>query len=241
MRPCPRSHIPRTQTRRQQYPRTHGSLRPLFVERGDPAGFARGPGSGSSSRCDCRWGHPRGYRTADQWFACHRGEIRRSGEGMSGDDGRPRPCSPTRARRSKACGRGLFRGRHGGECRERLPGARICWGELMRIAIVGCGDIAITQREYLIEFLQRAGLTALTVCLPLTVMSWTTSLLEEYARLRKTKPLLSGYRLTAATRDIRFDISKAKAELGWKPNVPLQEGLQRTFDWYRGRLTYTPG
>ena len=100
-------------------------------------------------------------------------------------------------------------------------------------------DDPITQREYLMEFIQRAGLTALTVRMPLTVMSWTTSLLERYARLRTTTPLLSSYRLTAASRDVRFDTSKAKTELGWKPNVPLQEGLQRTFDWYRGRLTHT--
>src|SRR5207245_4037870 len=47
-----------------------------------------------------------------------------------------RPC------RSKACGRSLSRGRHGGERRERLPGARTFEGEFMKIAIVGCGDIA---------------------------------------------------------------------------------------------------
>ncbi|MEM1063148.1 MAG: dTDP-glucose 4,6-dehydratase, partial [Planctomycetota bacterium] len=34
--------------------------------------------------------------------------------------------------------------------------------------------------------------------------------------------------------DLRYaiDCSKAKAELGWEPNVTFEEGLQRTIDWY---------
>jgi dTDP-glucose 4,6-dehydratase len=29
------------------------------------------------------------------------------------------------------------------------------------------------------------------------------------------------------------DISRARAELGWEPSIPLVEGLQRTIDWAR--------
>ncbi|MCL4545690.1 MAG: SDR family oxidoreductase [Chloroflexi bacterium] len=32
------------------------------------------------------------------------------------------------------------------------------------------------------------------------------------------------------------DISKAKRLLGWEPKIPLEEGLRRTLDWYRGAL-----
>jgi len=32
-----------------------------------------------------------------------------------------------------------------------------------------------------------------------------------------------------------LDISKAAAELGWRPEVSLEEGLSRTFDWFRTR------
>ena len=37
------------------------------------------------------------------------------------------------------------------------------------------------------------------------------------------------------------DISKAKALLGWAPEVDLDEGLQRTIDWLTGSLSeYKP-
>ena len=31
------------------------------------------------------------------------------------------------------------------------------------------------------------------------------------------------------------DISKAEADLGYKPKVDFEEGLRRTVDWYRGK------
>lgn len=34
----------------------------------------------------------------------------------------------------------------------------------------------------------------------------------------------------------RPDISKARRVLGWEPGVPLEEGLRRTVDWFRGRV-----
>lgn len=34
-------------------------------------------------------------------------------------------------------------------------------------------------------------------------------------------------------RERRFDISKAKRELGYEPRVPLREGVRRTLEWYR--------
>ena len=35
----------------------------------------------------------------------------------------------------------------------------------------------------------------------------------------------------------RPDISKARALLGWEPKVPLEEGLQRTIDYFRSVVT----
>lgn len=32
------------------------------------------------------------------------------------------------------------------------------------------------------------------------------------------------------------DISRAKQVLGWEPQVPLEEGLAETVDWFRERL-----
>jgi len=100
-------------------------------------------------------------------------------------------------------------------------------------------DDPITQYEYLIEFLRSTGLTAFTVRVPLTAVSLLVSLLEAQASLARHAPLLSRYRLTSATKDVRYNTSHANAHLGWKPNVSLQEGLKRTFEWYNA-LAKTP-
>lgn len=37
-------------------------------------------------------------------------------------------------------------------------------------------------------------------------------------------------------RQRRPDISRARERLGWEPQVPLEEGLKRTLEWFRNRL-----
>jgi dTDP-glucose 4,6-dehydratase len=34
----------------------------------------------------------------------------------------------------------------------------------------------------------------------------------------------------------RPDITRARTLLGWEPVVPLEEGLRRTIEWFRGRV-----
>jgi len=34
----------------------------------------------------------------------------------------------------------------------------------------------------------------------------------------------------------RPDLSKAHAALGWAPSITLEDGLQRTIDWFRGQM-----
>jgi nucleoside-diphosphate-sugar epimerase len=41
-------------------------------------------------------------------------------------------------------------------------------------------------------------------------------------------------------RDSQADISQAKEFLGYDPQVAFEEGLTRTFDWYRTTHTRTP-
>ncbi|MEQ1473774.1 MAG: NAD-dependent epimerase/dehydratase family protein, partial [Candidatus Acidiferrum sp.] len=40
-------------------------------------------------------------------------------------------------------------------------------------------------------------------------------------------------------RDSQADISRARAVLGYEPTVALEEGLQRTFEWYRATQSKT--
>ncbi|MFQ5993269.1 MAG: NAD-dependent epimerase/dehydratase family protein, partial [Nitrospiraceae bacterium] len=95
-------------------------------------------------------------------------------------------------------------------------------------------DDHITQREYLNELIQRTGVKSLIFHLPFGFVYFAASLLETQAALTKTKraPLLSRYRLICGAKNLRYDTSRAKNQLQWKPHVSLKEGLERTLAWY---------
>ena len=38
-----------------------------------------------------------------------------------------------------------------------------------------------------------------------------------------------------AVHAVRIDVSRAEAELGWRPELSLEEGLRRTWDWIQAR------
>jgi len=42
-------------------------------------------------------------------------------------------------------------------------------------------------------------------------------------------------------RRYALDCRKIEAELGWKPAIPFEEGLQRTVDWYAANATWVAG
>lgn len=92
----------------------------------------------------------------------------------------------------------------------------------------------ITQRQYLDQFIKRAGLKAPTLHVPFAFLYFAASLLEVKTTLTRAKraPFLSRYRLVCGAKRFRFDTSRAKSQLQWKPTVSLQEGLDRTFQWY---------
>ena len=63
-----------------------------------------------------------------------------------------------------------------------------------------------------------AGATCELVCVPLGV-----------------EPPLYRRRVDFYRKSRAFDISRARAELGYNPRVSLQEGIRRTADWYRAQ------
>jgi nucleoside-diphosphate-sugar epimerase len=48
-------------------------------------------------------------------------------------------------------------------------------------------------------------------------------------------PPLARHRLALYSENSAFDISRARAELGFAPRVDLREGVRRCLEWYRGR------
>ena len=62
-----------------------------------------------------------------------------------------------------------------------------------------------------------AGAACETICAPLGI-----------------EPPIYRRRVDFFTKSRAFDISRARAELGYAPKVSLREGIRRTLDWYRG-------
>jgi len=51
----------------------------------------------------------------------------------------------------------------------------------------------------------------------------------------RLKPPLGRRDLDIFSRNEAFDISRARAELGYAPRVDLREGVRRCLEWYRGQ------
>ncbi len=106
----------------------------------------------------------------------------------------------------------------------------------------GVGDgqaYLIADEEYVsIEDLVRRTARALGVevkiphypILPLIIAGHVC---EKACKPFKIKPPIFPRRVDWFRQNRAFDISKAKRELGYAPNISLDEGLRRTADWYR--------
>ncbi len=51
----------------------------------------------------------------------------------------------------------------------------------------------------------------------------------------KREPPLTRYRIAYVARHLHFSNARAKEELGWKPEIGMEEGLKRTAKWYLER------
>src|SRR4029077_3231819 len=97
-------------------------------------------------------------------------------------------------------------------------------------------DGEITVREYLARFIQTTGIPARVVHLPYAAPYLLALGLEAAAAARLIKaPPTSRAQLKQKHKSVRFDSTKARAELGWQQPVPLDAGVTRTFEWYAAR------
>ena len=75
------------------------------------------------------------------------------------------------------------------------------------------------------------------VPIPTAALAWVAGLLERRrgrAGADSPPPRLSRFQVASATRDIMYDVRKAREQLGWSSEVSLTEGLRRTFAPDRG-------
>jgi len=96
-------------------------------------------------------------------------------------------------------------------------------------------DDVMTQQQYL-ELLRRyMGGAPRVVRMPRLAYYALGLMTEIAAALRKKEPATTRYRIRNRLVPVRWDCSKAQRVLKWRPQVPLLEGLSRTFTAHAGR------
>jgi nucleoside-diphosphate-sugar epimerase len=90
-------------------------------------------------------------------------------------------------------------------------------------------DTPVTVREFLTKLLRTQGITPPDKSMPSMLAKPAAALVERAWELFKieTLPPLSRFELSFVAMPRRYDISKAKQELGYKPVVSMEEGLAR--------------
>ncbi|MFA7673780.1 MAG: NAD-dependent epimerase/dehydratase family protein [Clostridia bacterium] len=99
------------------------------------------------------------------------------------------------------------------------------------------GNTYILSGEYysvktMVDMMSRiTGKKQIRVILPLWFAKMTAPLAELYYRIKKQKPLFTGYSLYTLQCNSNFSSKKAQDELGYTKKFSLKQTIQDTFDW----------
>ncbi len=95
-------------------------------------------------------------------------------------------------------------------------------------------DGHVTPKKYLELFVKVTGINARIISLPF-IFPYTAATAYEVAAFLGAvkKGVTSRAQMKSKQSKVIFDNTKAKKELGWETEIPLEEGLTRTFDWFR--------
>ncbi|TNE47291.1 MAG: NAD-dependent epimerase/dehydratase family protein [Deltaproteobacteria bacterium] len=98
-----------------------------------------------------------------------------------------------------------------------------------------CDDETLTWKSFSKASARHLGVKPPWLSFPFLLLFPLVALWEGVYKLLsiRTAPLLTLYRLRVARTPLVFSNQKAKRMLGYEPTVSLEEGLQRTLDWYK--------
>jgi 2-alkyl-3-oxoalkanoate reductase len=94
-------------------------------------------------------------------------------------------------------------------------------------------DEAITKRDYVQRLAKELFPSSRSVTLPYWLVKSLVYFQEIAFTMMKKNPVLTRYRLNSASAEVDFSNEKIKKEIAWYPKVRLDEGLSRTFGWFR--------
>jgi nucleoside-diphosphate-sugar epimerase len=116
-----------------------------------------------------------------------------------------------------------------------VEGFRLC-GEVPRAAgrtyILAGGEVT-TLEELIALIAQEAKVDPPRMKLPVWPFWIAAAACEAICAPLGVEPPIYRRRVDFFTKSRAFDISRARAELGYAPNVSLRQGIQRTLAWYR--------
>jgi nucleoside-diphosphate-sugar epimerase len=97
-----------------------------------------------------------------------------------------------------------------------------------------CNRGEITQRDFFALLSKRLNLPTVKRRVPLA-LAWSVARLLEFVYRTigtKSPPPVTRRALLLLSRPTRFSVDKAERELGWRPEVPVRDGLEEAVQWY---------
>ncbi|OPY02998.1 MAG: 3 beta-hydroxysteroid dehydrogenase/Delta 5--_4-isomerase [Syntrophorhabdus sp. PtaB.Bin047] len=94
-------------------------------------------------------------------------------------------------------------------------------------------DEGTTKEDYVRKLAAGVFPRSRSVSLPYWFVYSSVRFQEAVFRMMHRDPVLTRYRLSSASADTAFSNTKIKERIGWRPRVSLEEGLSRTFEWFK--------
>lgn len=101
-----------------------------------------------------------------------------------------------------------------------------------KVYIAG-GERYVTLNELAAAIAEALGVPEPRIHLPVKPVRLLSGICEDVCRAVHVEPPIFRRRVDFFVKNRAFDISRAKAELGYRPKVSLEDGINRTASWYK--------